>query len=193
MPLRPISFKTTCLTLLLAAVAGCAPLNTQVLDLHPEISVSRQLKPTTRVDVQAKDLRTSEVIGLRLTNQLPYPEIRLKDSLQLLKHSTEHALQDMGISRLYAGEFKMTVSLIDLTYQVQKSALKQEVKVNMKLRVELEKENDSYRGDYAAEQSQIFLGTPSEAENEKLIAELAGQTLTLAMNDQQLLDFLQFK
>lgn len=173
-------------------MSGCMSLNSQVIDLHPNIEVSRSLGDNKRILVIPKDLRTTPVIGLRSIKESPQPEIVLKDSLHLLKHTTEHALEDMGIHRFYSGEFTMEVSLIDLSYTVKKNALKQTVILDMKLRIKVSKGEKSYTGTYSSDRQHIFVGTPSEKENEEVINELVSSTMNLAFNDKQLLDFIQF-
>lgn len=173
-------------------MSGCMSLNSQVIDLHPNIEVSRSLGDNKRILVIPKDLRTTPVIGLRSIKESPQPEIVLKDSLHLLKHTTEHALEDMGIHRFYSGEFTMEVSLIDLSYTVKKNALKQTVNLDMKLRIKVSKGDKSYTGTYSSDRQHIFVGTPSEKENEEVINELVSSTMNLAFNDKQLLDFIQF-
>jgi uncharacterized lipoprotein YajG len=173
-------------------MSGCMSLNSQVIDLHPNIEVSRSLGHNKRILVVPKDLRTTPVIGFRAIKESPQPEIVLKDSLHLLKHTTEHALEDMGIHRLYSGEFTMEVSLIDLSYTVKKNALKQTVILDMKLRIKVSKGEKSYTGTYSSDRQHIFVGTPSEKENEEVINELVSSTMNLAFNDKQLLDFIQF-
>lgn len=179
---------------LLAVVfmSGCMSLNSQVIDLHPNIEVSRSLGDNKRILVIPKDLRTTPVIGFRAIKESPQPEIVLRDSLHLLKHTTEHALEDMGIHRFYSGEFTMEVSLIDLSYTVKKNALKQTVNLDMKLRIKVSKGDKSYTGTYSSDRQHIFVGTPSEKENEEVINELVSSTMNLAFNDKQLLDFIQF-
>ncbi len=139
MQLKTLLLKSVALGLLLGALSGCTSPGSQRLDLRPDITVSHQLKPTIAVEIQPQDLRSSKLIGYRYSGHPPYPEIHLKDSLHLLKHSTKQALGSMGISQFHPGEFRMTVSLIELSYQVDKAVLKQVVDLTMKLRVEVRK------------------------------------------------------
>lgn len=192
MRLNPKLPLLTVLMALALSVTGCMSFNAQTLDLHPEVQVNRQLSKEKRIDVQPLDLRNSPVIGLRSTSKQPHPEIRLKDSLKLLKHTTEHALEDMGIRRFYGGEFTMKVSLLDLSYTAKKAALKQTVDLAMLLRIEVSKGDKSYTGTYRSDKQHTFVGIPSEKENEEIIGKLVSETLSLGMNDNQLIDFLQF-
>ncbi|MGB0206040.1 MAG: YajG family lipoprotein [Neptuniibacter sp.] len=178
-----------CMTILLS---GCQTFNSQVLDLHPEVQVNRKLPADARIDIQTKDLRNSEIIGFRMTGEQPNPQIVLKNPHELLAHTAEHALEDMGIRRFYSGEFKLVVTLVDLNYNVTKKTLKQKADVDMKIRLELSKGEKSYTGTYATEKSQTFLKTPTEKENELLITDVVSQTMNRAFNDPQLLDFIQF-
>jgi uncharacterized lipoprotein YajG len=173
-------------------ISGCQTFNSQVLDLHPEVQVNRKLPADTRIDIKTKDLRNSEIIGFRMTGEQPSPQILLKNPHELLAHTAEHALEDMGIRRFYSGEFKLVVSLVDLNYNVTKKTLKQKVDVDMKIRLELSKDGKSYTGTYATDKNQTFLKTPSEQDNEKLITDVVSQTMNRAFNDPQLLDFIQF-
>lgn len=186
--------SATLATLLLisSVISGCVTLNSQELDLHPELQVSRKLDKDTRIDVQAKDIRANKIIGYRATGEKPLPEIVLKDSILLLKHTTEHALEDMGIRRLFPGEFKLQVDLVKLDYQVTKVALKQTVDLNMKITVDLSKGNKRYTGAYSNNKQHIFVGTPTEEDNTKIINELVTENMNLMINDPQLLDFIQF-
>lgn len=186
--------SATLATLLLisSVISGCVTLNSQELDLHPELQVSRKLDKDTRIDVQAKDIRTNKVIGYRATGEKPLPEIVLKDSVTLLKHTTEHALEDMGIRRLFPGEFKLHIDLVDLNYHVTKVALKQTIDLNMKIKVDLSKGNKRYTGSYSSNKQHIFVGTPTEEDNTKIINELVTENMNLMVNDPQLLDFIQF-
>lgn len=177
---------------LLMLSTGCASLNSQVIDIHPELQVSRKLDKEILIDVQAQDLRTNKVIGYRATDETPAPEIILKDSVALLKHSTEHALEDMGIRRFFKGEYTMKVNLINLNYQVEKHGLKQTVNLDMKINVDLTKGSKRYTGSYTNEKQHTFVGTPSEQENIKIINELVTENMNLVVNDKQLLDFIQF-
>ncbi|MEM5536135.1 YajG family lipoprotein [Neptuniibacter pectenicola] len=171
---------------------GCASLSSQVIDIHPELQVSRQLNKDIRIDVQAKDLRTNKVIGYRATDKAPRPEIVLKDSVALLKHTTEHALEDMGIRRFFKGEYTMEINLVSLNYQIEKYGLKQTARVDMKINVTLTKGSKRYTGSYTNDKTQTFVGTPSEQENLKLINALVTENMNLMVNDKQLLDFIQF-
>lgn len=177
---------------ILSILTACSTLNSQLLDLHPQIDVKRKLPPDTRVDIISRDLRKTPVIGFRHTDKKPAPEIHLKDSVDLLHHTTEHALEDMGVSRFYPGEFLLEISLIDLTYKVEKSTLKQKVILYMELRVKVSKGKKSYSGSYSGNKEHIYVKTPSEEENEKAINELVQSTMSNALNDPQLLDFLDF-
>lgn len=171
---------------------GCASLSSQVIDIHPELQVSRQLNKDIRIDIQAKDLRTNKVIGYRATDKVPRPEIVLKDSVALLKHTTEHALEDMGIRRFFKGEYTMEINLVSLNYQIEKYGLKQTARVDMKINVTLTKGSKRYTGSYTNDKTQTFVGTPSEQENLKLINALVTENMNLMVNDKQLLDFIQF-
>ena len=171
---------------------GCASLSSQVIDIHPELQVSRQLNKDIRIDVQAKDLRKNKIIGYRATDKAPRPEIVLKDSVALLKHTTEHALEDMGIRRFFKGEYTMEISLVSLNYQIEKYGLKQTARVDMKINVTLTKGSKRYTGSYTNDKTQTFVGTPSEQENLKLINELVTENMNLMVNDKQLLGFIQF-
>ncbi|MFY0675841.1 MAG: YajG family lipoprotein [Neptuniibacter sp.] len=180
-------------TLLLSvAVTGCQTFNSQVLDLHPKIQVHRNLPADTRIEIITNDLRPTEIIGFRLTGEQPNPQIILKNTHELLAHTAEHALEDMGIRRFYSGEFRLVVSLVDLNYNVTKKTLKQKVDVDMKIRLQLTKGEKSYTGNYATDKHQTFLKTPTEQDNQKLIGEVVSQTMNRAFNDPQLLDFIQF-
>ena len=86
----------------------------------------------------------------------------------------------------------MEVSLIDLSYTVKKNALKQTVNLDMKMRIKVSKGDKSYTGTYSSDRQHIFVGTPSKKENEEVINELVSNTMNLAFNDKQLLDFIQF-
>ena len=186
------SFVRTLPIALIMLFTGCASLNSQVIDIHPELQVSRQLNQDIRIDVQAKDLRINKVIGYRATDKTPQPEIVLKDSVALLKHTTEHALEDMGIRRFFKGEYTMEISLVSLNYQIEKYGLKQTASVDMKINVTLTKGSKRYTGTYANDKTQTFVGTPSEQENLKLINALVTENMNLMVNDKQLLDFIQF-
>lgn len=173
-------------------LSGCQTFNAQSLDLHPSVQVSRVLDKEKRIEVVAQDLRKSAIIGHRYTGDKNAPSIVLKDSLHLLKHTTEHALEDMGIRRFYGGEFLLTIKLVELNYQTTASKIKQTVDVDTKIQITVSKDNKSYTGSYQADKKQAFVGIPSEEENEKLIGKLVSTAMNLAMNDQQLLDFIQF-
>lgn len=173
-------------------LTGCQTLNSQVLDLHPEVQVHRQLPKDSRIDIQTKDLRPSQVIGYRLNGQNPQPSIVLKDSTLLMQHVTEHALEDMGVRRFYSGEFTLKVSLLELNYKAEKKNLKQTINLDMKVRMEISKGAKSYTGTYATTKQHKLLKTPDEAKNEEMISEVVLETLTRALNDPQFLDFIQF-
>lgn len=182
-----VGFLTT-ITLL----SGCTVLSSQTLDLHPELEVSRKLDKNIRIDVQPVDIRLNKVIGLRVTGKEPQPEIVLKDSKALLQHTTEHAFEDMGIRRFFSGDFTMVIKLVALDYKATKTGLKQVIDLNMKISVDLSKDNKRYTGSYISNKQHTFLGTPSEKENEKVIGDLVAENMNLVVNDPQLLDFIQF-
>lgn len=173
-------------------ISGCQTFNSQVLNLHPEVQAHRKLPADTRIDIKTLDLRKTTVIGFRMTGEQPSPQIVLNTPHELLAHTAEHALEDMGIRRFYSGEFELVVTLVDLNYNVTKKTLKQKVDVDMKIRLAVSKGEKSYTGTYATEKSQTFLKTPSEQDNEKLINNVVSQTMNRAFNDPQLLDFIQF-
>ena len=184
--------RTVLALMLVLFITGCSALNSQVLDLHPEITPSRTLPADTRIQIVPIDLRPSAVIGHRHTDKKPQPTITLKNSLALLEHTAEHALEDMRVKRFTAGEFKLEISLLDLNYKVSKKTVKQTVNLDMRLRMKISKGNKSYTGNYASTQEHIYLKTPSEAENSKIIGSLVSDTMNRAFNDPQLLDFIQF-
>ncbi|WP_415898584.1 YajG family lipoprotein [Neptuniibacter sp. QD48_11] len=192
--MKQIRLLVTGLLAILATstLTGCMTFNSQTLDLHPQIQVSRVLSKEKRVEIIPKDLRADSVIGYRYTGKADAPSIVLKDSLHLLQHTTEHALEDMGIVRFYGGEFNLTISLIDLNYRASESKIKQTVNLDTKLKVTISKDNKSYTGTYTADKQQTFVGVPSEEENERLVNDLFSSVMNLAMNDQQLIDFIQF-
>lgn len=173
-------------------LTACTPANVQTLDLHPEISVSRQLDPNTRIEVKTADLRTNQVVGFRDIAETPDSAIYLKDSNALLFHTTEHALHDMGVSRLFNGEFLLNVELLELSYKLKKDGLKHLVTVSMRLRTHIEKDGKSYTSTHSAHKEQTYLSRPSEEANAKLVGEVANKTLNLAFNNAPFLDFIQF-
>ncbi|PIE25571.1 MAG: hypothetical protein CSA60_00035 [Neptuniibacter caesariensis] len=185
--------KTIGLTItliLFSLLTGCMTMRTQTLDLHPEITPSRTFAKEKHVEVIPRDLRRSPVIGYRAITHEPKPKIVLKDSLDLLQHSTQHALERMGIHHFDSQEFVMEVSLLNLTYQVKKNALQQIVFLDLQLRIKVSKGNKAYTGTYTTNKQHSFLGTPSEEENETIINQIFSGTMTLAFNDNQLIDFI---
>ncbi len=173
-------------------LSGCAALTSQTLDLHPELNVTRQLDKNTRIVVQPEDIRLNKTIGFRETGKTPPPQILLQDSKLLLQHTIEHALEDMGIRRFFAGEFTLGLKLVELNYKATKQGLKQVIDVDIRIDVDLSKANKRYTGSYKTNKQQTFLGTPSEEENEKIITELVTENMNLIVNDPKLLDFIQF-
>lgn len=176
----------------LLSLPGCVNFSTQTLDLHPEIMTSRDLPKDLRVEIKTKDLRKDPVIARLPGKKGETADIVLKDPHQLLHHSAEHALEDMGVSRFYYGGFVMTLSLKHMSYETTRKNLQNQVDLQMKLRVQVKKGDKEYNGNYSTHNQHFFVKTPSAKDNEEIITKLVSDTLSRAFNDVALLDFMQF-
>ncbi|MGB0466568.1 MAG: YajG family lipoprotein [Pontibacterium sp.] len=185
----------TLTTILLSTliISGCSGLPAQNLDLHPAFDVTEQLPANTRIQVKAIDTRDSALVGQRLDRLKNTAPLSLIDAEELLSHSVEHALEDMGISNFARGEFTLTLYLDELSYQAQAKAVLQEVTTSVRLRLKIEKAGEHYQGKYSTESSKGFASTPTPADNEEMFNQLVGLTLSRAFTDQKFLDFIRFK
>ena len=186
------TLKALSLTLIaLFSIQGCVSLNSQALDLHPEIQTQAKLPSDIRVEIKTKDLRSNKTIAALPTKDGKIAEIVLKDTHALLEHSAEHALEDMGVRRFYNGGFVMTLNLKKLDYQLSKQDLKSNVDLEMKLSIKVSKDGKDYTGNYATHNKHSYLKTPSDVENEKIINKLVSDTMNRAFNDIALIHFMK--
>ncbi|MCV6589378.1 MAG: YajG family lipoprotein [Marinobacterium sp.] len=174
-----------------ALLTGCSGITTQTLSLQPQVSIQRQL-PNTPVAITVEDLRPSQVVGDRVDlvgNRAP---ILLNNSKEALGNAVHKALSQTGITAFGPGGHRLTVMLDKLSYIAKVDAVKQIVKLEMKLRVKVERGGRSYTGQYNTQRSDEFLNIPTEAENQTMIDKLVEENLNRAMNDPRLLEFFQF-
>lgn len=176
-----------------ALLTGCSGLPAQNLDLHPSISVSQKLPPSTVIAVRAEDTRKSALIGQRIDRLKNTAPLSLIDGQEQLEHAAEHALEDMGIRDFRTGGFVMTLYLDELNYKAQQKNLLQEIAADTKIRVKIEKNGQFYSGTYRTETTKQFVNTPTPADNEELFNKLVSDTLNRAFSDNKLLDFIRVR
>ncbi len=175
-----------------AILSGCSGLPSQQLDLHPQVSTSRQLPADTQMLVEAFDNRASKVLGYRVDRLKNRAPIELTNAEKTLRHAAEDALRNMGITHFGAGEFDMTIIFDELTYQAAVNDLVQKVDLGVKFRIKVEKHEQSYTGSYASTREHKFVRTPTPEDNQEIIEQLLSETMERAFNDTKLLDFIQF-
>ncbi|MBY4677976.1 YajG family lipoprotein [Marinobacterium arenosum] len=171
-------------------LAGCSGLPSQNLSLHPEVEIKQPL-PDKQVQLEVRDLRAHRTVGERIDKFKNRAPITLSGAETMLEHALEHALQSAGISNFGPGGPRLVLLLDELSYEATQKGVKQTVALAIKLRLNAGQSGEGYSGSYGSKLSEEFLRTPTPADNEELINKLLQQTLTRALNDPQLAEFLR--
>ena len=183
--------------LLVTLVTGCTSLSPQQIELQPQIDAQQRLPGGIQVELDAKDLRKSPIIGHRISRFEQNAFITLaRDARYTLLNSAQQGLRQMGVYRFGAGTgqrdtLKLTLLLDDLTYKASHQGTQQQVRLRMKLRLVAQMNGRTFTGEYQSEQRSQSPLAPSEAKNQTLFNLLASDTLSRAFNDPRLLNFIK--
>ncbi|UTW13782.1 YajG family lipoprotein [Marinobacterium rhizophilum] len=189
--LLPLMFCLFALTL-----GGCTSLSPQQIELQPQIDSWQRLPSGIQVELDAKDLRSSPIIGHRVSRFEQNAFITLaRDARYTLLSSAQQGLRQMGAYQFgpatgQRGQLKITLLLDELSYKASQEGSQQQVRLQMKLRLVAQMNGRSLSGEYRSEQRYQSPFTPSESKNQELFNLLASDTLTRAFNDPKLLQFI---
>ncbi|MFC6668855.1 YajG family lipoprotein [Marinobacterium aestuariivivens] len=185
------------LLLLSLALTGCTSLSPQQVELQPRIDTRQRLPNGLQVELDARDLRKSPVLGYRVSHFEQNAFLTLaRDARYSLLSSAHQALRQMGVYRFGAvagnpGGLKLTLLLDRLSYDASQHTTQQQVLMQMELRLVADYRGRTFTGRYQSQKEYRSPLPPSEAKNQTLLNELAGDTLTRAFNDPKLLDFIR--
>jgi uncharacterized lipoprotein len=183
-------------SLLITLVTGCTSLSPQQIELQPQIDTQQRLPSGIQIELDAKDLRTSPIIGHRVSRFEQNAFITLAtDARYTLLSSAQQGLRQMGAYQFgnntgQRNELKITLLLDELTYKASQVGSQQQVRLQMTLRLVTQMNGRSLSGEYKSEQRYQSPLTPSERKNQELFNLLASDTLSRAFNDPKLLHFI---
>lgn len=190
-------FKSLLFVCLLSILgSGCTSLSPQQVELQPQIDTQQRLPGGLQVELDAKDLRNSPIIGHRISRFEQNAFITLsRDARYTLLSSAQQALRQMGVYRFgpasgQRGELKLTLLLDELSYTASQHSTQQQVRLTMKLRLVAQMNGRSLTGEYQSTQQYQSPLTPSERKNQELLNVLASDTLSRAFNDPKLFRFI---
>ncbi len=189
--------RTLILCLLPLLVSACTSLSPQQVELQPQIDTNQRLPGGIQVELEARDLRKTPVIGHRISRFEQNAFITLaRDARYTLLSSAQQALRQMGVYRFGAANggrdaVKLTLLLDELSYKASQTSTQQQVRLRMKLRIVAQMNGRSLTGEYQSSHQYQSPLTPSEGKNQELINALASETLSRAFNDPKLLNFIK--
>lgn len=191
------SLKRIAALLLTLALAGCTSLSPQQVELQPQVDTRQRLPNGLQVELDARDLRKTPIIGFRVSRFEQNAFITLaRDARYSLLSSAQQALRQMGVYRFGPAEghdqgLKLTLLLDRLSYDASQHRIQQQVQARMELRLVAEYRGRTFTGRYQSRKEYRSPLPPSEARNQALLNELASDTLTRAFNDPKLLGFIR--
>jgi uncharacterized lipoprotein len=173
---------------------GCAQLSPQQISFEPSIPTEGLITGSGSVSLTSKDVRKTDVIGIRggsyaqtstITPKIPLTEV----------------VQSIASQILEKGGFELTDSLPDKTLEIQITDLSFEtteqrasIKRNTAVAavaVVVNKGNVTYQNNYKTTQYIETLGYPKEEENEELLNGVFDAVLERLFRDPELEAFLQ--
>jgi uncharacterized lipoprotein YajG len=174
-------------------LSGCStfkPHQVSVEPLHPTVTAQSVLPADLKIEVQGKDMRSSDVIGYRISRFSDRAEVNLPlPAAEALRQGARVAVVKLGAAPALSSETKLIVQLTNLEYSATQSAL-QSVKLNATIKVTAEKNSEFLSGSYSTEKEYQYATTPSLADNQKMVNEILLMTISRAFNDTKLINFL---
>lgn len=174
-------------------LSGCStfpPHQVSVEPLHPAITSQSSLPASLEIEVLSKDMRSSGVIGYRISRFSDRAEVNLPlPAAEALRQGARVAIVKLGATPVDAANTRLTVTLTNLEYSATQSAL-QKVKLNASITVTVEKHGEKYNGNYSTNKEYQYATTPNLADNQKMVNEILLMTISRAFTDPQLVNFL---
>ncbi len=174
-------------------LSGCSTFNphqVSVEPLHPAVTSQSTLPASLQIEVLSKDMRSSGVIGYRISRFSDRAEVNLPlPAAEALRQGARVAVVKLGATPVDSANTRLTIKLTDLEYSATQSAL-QKVKLNATITVTAEKYGESYSGNYSTDKEYQYATTPKLADNQKMVNEILLMTVSRAFNDTQLINFL---
>ncbi|GGO81071.1 hypothetical protein GCM10011348_19240 [Marinobacterium nitratireducens] len=189
--------RTAGLVFLALLMSACTSLSPQQVELQPLVDTRQRLPGGLSVALEAKDLRPTPVIGYRVSRFEQNAFITLaRDARYTLLSTAQQALRQMGAYRFApsvsgANGLKISLLLDRLSYDASQHSVRQEVRLDMALRLVAEYRGRAFTGQYQSQKTHSSPLPPSEAKNQELLNDLASETLTRAFNDPKLIEFLR--
>jgi len=176
--------------LLLSGCSTFKPHQVSVESLDPAVTTQSALPANLEIEVQAQDMRGSDVIGYRISRFSDRAEVNLPQPIsEALKLGAKTAVVKLGAIPAQSSATKLIVQLTDLEYRATQSAL-QSVTLNATIKVTAEKNSKFLSGSYSTEKEYQYATTPSLADNQKMVNEILLMTISRAFNDTKLINFL---
>ena len=174
-------------------LSGCStfkPHQISVEPLNPTITSQSALPANLQIEVHSKDMRSSDIIGYRISRFSDRAEVSLPlPATEALIQGTRAAVIKLGAIPAPSANTRLTVELSNLEYSATQSAL-QSVILNATIKVTAEKNSKFLRGNYSTQKEYQHLATPSLEDNQKMVNEILLLTISRAFNDAKLINFL---
>ncbi|WP_170167368.1 YajG family lipoprotein [Amphritea balenae] len=182
------------LTTALLMLSGCSTFNPHQLSiepLHPSVNQQISLPAELEVEVISKDMRSSALIGFRISRLSDRAEVNLPlPATQALTDGAKVALVKLGATPTLSADTKLTIILEELEYAATQKAL-QSVQLSASIKVTADKYDQQYSGNYQTDKEYQFATTPSLKDNQEIVNEVILMSISRAFNDPQLINFLQ--
>ncbi|MBQ0785144.1 MAG: hypothetical protein KBT66_12995 [Amphritea sp.] len=174
-------------------LSGCSTFNphqVSVEPLHPAVTTQSSLPANLQIEVRSEDMRSSSVIGYRISRFSDRAEVNLPlPATEAIRQGGRIAIVKLGATPVDSSNTRITIKLTDLEYSATQSAL-QKVKLNASITVTAEKHGESYSGNYSTDKEYQYATTPKLEDNQKMVNEILLMTISRAFNDAQLINFL---
>ncbi|WP_428036342.1 YajG family lipoprotein [Amphritea sp.] len=174
-------------------LSGCStfkPHQVSVEPLHPTVTAQSVLPADLQIEVQARDMRSSDVIGYRISRFSDRAAVNLPlPAAEALRQGAKVAVVKLGAIPVQTADTRLIIDLTKLEYSATQSAL-QSVKLNATIKVTAEKNSEFLNGSYSTEKEYQYATTPSLADNQKMVNEVLLITISRAFNDTKLVNFL---
>lgn len=178
----------------LLLLTGCStfhPHQLSVQPLHPAVNQDLQLPASLKIEIQSQDLRSSGLIGFRISRLSDRAEVNLPLPVaEALREGVKAGVVKLGATPATTADTKLKVVLNNLEYQATQGAL-QTVRLTAAISVTAEKYDQSYSGNYGTDKEHQFAATPDLKDNQRIVNDILLQTLSRAFNDPQLINFLK--
>ncbi|WP_296063411.1 YajG family lipoprotein [uncultured Amphritea sp.] len=174
-------------------LSGCStfkPHQISVEPLNPTVTTSSTLPADLQIEIHSKDMRSSDLIGYRISRFSDRAEINLPlPASEALTQGARAAVVKLGAVPTQSADTRLTVELSNLEYSATQSAL-QSVRLNATIKVTAEKNSEFISGNYSTEKEYQYVATPSLEDNQKMVNEVLLMTISRAFNDTKLINFL---